>query len=149
MIAAQRTPMARDVRLLLVAVILTGCSAALVEMPALWIVTPIVALTILAGARAGNVAARQGEIDARHRDHPPRRCDAVGDVVAAQCAAGFVEFAPLDEPLGQRGHGERHEQRGALGVLERAARLVDRRGKVATQPCDPSTMRSEERGLDA
>ena len=33
---------ARDVRLLLIAVVLTGFSAALVEMPALWIVTPMV-----------------------------------------------------------------------------------------------------------
>jgi hypothetical protein len=55
--AAMRAPVARDVRLLLVAVVVTGCSAALVVMPALWLVTPIVALTILAGARAANVVA--------------------------------------------------------------------------------------------
>jgi hypothetical protein len=55
--AVMRAPVPRDVRLLLIAVILTGCSAALVEMPALWIVTPMVALTILAGVRARNGAA--------------------------------------------------------------------------------------------
>jgi hypothetical protein len=63
MIPAQREPVARDVRLLLVAVILTGCSAALVEMPALWIVTPMVALTILAGARAQGVAPASAIIE--------------------------------------------------------------------------------------
>jgi hypothetical protein len=62
-IAAQRAPMARDVRLLLVAVVVTGCSAALVEMPALWIVTPMVALTILVGARARNGATARAIIE--------------------------------------------------------------------------------------
>jgi hypothetical protein len=66
-IAAQhrpsRAPVARDARLLLVAVVVTGFSAALVAMPALWIVTPMVALTILAGARAAHVAAESALVE--------------------------------------------------------------------------------------
>jgi hypothetical protein len=55
--AGTRAPVARDTQLLLCAVVVTGFTAALVALPALWIVTPVVALTILFGARAEYVAA--------------------------------------------------------------------------------------------
>jgi hypothetical protein len=58
-----RAPVARDVRLLLIAVVVMGSLAALVAMPMLWIATPIVALTILAGARAAHVAAASAVVE--------------------------------------------------------------------------------------
>jgi hypothetical protein len=61
--AASRAPLPRDAQLLLIAVVVTGCTAALVAMPVLWIVTPMVALTILAGARAATGAAESAVVE--------------------------------------------------------------------------------------
>ena len=97
MIAAQqavmRAPLARDVRLLLIAVILTGCAAALVEMPALWIVTPMVALTILAGARAQNAAAASAGVEV---PLPPAVQHAIDRALAQLANEGTAERLLLD-----------------------------------------------------
>jgi hypothetical protein len=61
--AGRRAPVARDAQLLLFAVVVTGFTAALVALPALWLVTPMVALTILFGARASHVAAERAVVE--------------------------------------------------------------------------------------
>ena len=93
MIPAQRAPMPRDVRLLLAAVILTGCSAALVEMPALWIVTPIVALTILAGASAQNGATVRAVVEVAL---PPAVQHAIDGALAQLADGSTAERLLLD-----------------------------------------------------